>query len=132
MGKTVIVSIETHKRKEALDITKTIKDSIGSVKSGLVVVYVPHTTAGVIVNEAYDSYVASDILYKLSSLVPYSDRYKHLEGNADAHIQASMAGSSVSIIVENSKLMLGRWQGVFFMEFDGPRRREIYIKIIEG
>ena len=132
MGKTVIVSIETHKRKEALDITKTIKDSIGSVKSGLVVVYVPHTTAGVIVNEAYDSDVASDILDKLSSLVPYSDSYKHLEGNSDAHIQASMAGSGVSIIVENSKLMLGRWQGVFFMEFDGPRRREIYIKIIEG
>ena len=132
MGKTVIVSIQTHKRKEALDITKTIKNSIGDVKSGLVVVYVPHTTAGVIINEAYDSDVADDILEKLSQLVPYSGSYKHLEGNSDAHIQSSMVGSSVSIIVENSKLMLGRWQGVFFMEFDGPRRREIYIKIIEG
>ena len=132
MGKTVIVSIQTHKRKEALDITKTIKNSIGDVKSGLVVVYVPHTTAGVIINEAYDSDVADDIMGKLEELVPYSKNYKHLEGNSDAHIQSSMVGSSVSIIVENSKLMLGRWQGVFFMEFDGPRRREIYIKIIEG
>lgn len=132
MGKTVIISIETHKRKEALDITKTIKDSIGGLKSGVVIVYVPHTTAGVIINEAYDNDVAEDIMEKLEELVPYSKNYKHLEGNSDAHIQSSMVGSSVSIIVENSKLMLGRWQGVFFMEFDGPRKREIYIKIIEG
>jgi len=132
VGKTVIISIETHKRKEALDITKTIKDSIGGLKSGVVIVYVPHTTAGVIINEAYDNDVAEDIMEKLEELVPYSKNYKHLEGNSDAHIQSSMVGSSVSIIVENSKLMLGRWQGVFFMEFDGPRKREIYIKIIEG
>jgi len=132
VGKTVIISIETHKRKEALDITKTIKDSIDGLKSGVVIVYVPHTTAGVIINEAYDNDVAEDIMEKLEELVPYSKNYKHLEGNSDAHIQSSMVGSSVSIIVENSKLMLGRWQGVFFMEFDGPRKREIYIKIIEG
>ncbi len=127
----IIKKIETNRRKEAVDITHIIKDSI-NIQNGLVVVYVPHTTAGVIINEAYDSDVADDILEKLSQLVPYSDSYKHHEGNSDAHIQSSMVGSSVSIIVENSKLMLGRWQGVFFMEFDGPRRREIYIKIIEG
>ena len=127
-----IANIKTSKKKEVVDITSIIENSIKNTKSGLVTIYIPHTTAGVTINEAYDKDVAADMLTVLEKLVPFSDKYKHLEGNSDAHIQASLIGSSVTIVIENSKLMLGRWQGVFFMEFDGPRNRQIYIKILEG
>jgi len=123
--------IKTNVRKEAVEITSIIRKHIKNVKDGVVVVYVPHTTAGITINEAFDPSVAEDILNELSKLIPYSSHYKHLEGNADAHIQATLMGSSVTIPVENGDLVLGRWQGVFFMEFDGPRNRKFYIKIIK-
>ncbi len=132
MKRMIIKKLKTHMRKEAIDITESVKESIEAIDSGIVVVYVPHTTVGVCINEAYDRDVASDIIDKLSELVPFSEKYRHLEGNADAHIQSTIVGSSVSIIISNSTLVLGRWQGIFFMEFDGPRNREFYIKIIEG
>ena len=122
--------IKTTKRKEAVDITAILARYAKGIENGLMVVYVPHTTAGVTVNESYDPDVASDILDKLVQIAPYGAGYKHLEGNADAHIQATLVGSSVTLIIENGRLALGRWQGVFFMEFDGPRVREIYIKTI--
>ncbi len=122
--------IKTTKRKEAVDITAILARYAKGIENGLMVVYVPHTTAGVTINESYDPDVASDILDKLVQMAPYGAGYKHLEGNADAHIQATLVGSSVTLIIENGRLALGRWQGVFFMEFDGPRVREIYIKTI--
>lgn len=126
----IVEHIKTSTRKEAIEITSIVAKHIKDVKSGIVVIYVPHTTAGVTINEAFDPSVAEDILNELTRLVPYSSHYKHLEGNADAHIQASIIGSSVTIPIENGGLVLGRWQGIFFMEFDGPRNRKFFIKII--
>ena len=123
--------IKTTEIKQAVDITDIVKSNV-DINEGILIVYVPHTTAGVTINEAYDRDVAIDMLDKLQELVPYSNNYRHLEGNSDAHIQASLIGSSVTIIIKDGKLKLGRWQGIFFMEFDGPRNREIYIKTIEG
>ncbi len=124
-------TIKTSTRKEAIEITSMVEEEIRNIKDGIVIVYVPHTTAGVMINEAFDPAVAEDILNELSRLIPYSNKYKHLEGNADAHIQSTLTGNSVLIPVENGKLLLGRWQGIFFMEFDGPRNREFYIKVIK-
>ncbi|WP_035586302.1 secondary thiamine-phosphate synthase enzyme YjbQ [Hippea jasoniae] len=126
------ISIKTNLRKEAIDITGIVKKHVKNIKNGIAVVYVPHTTAGIAINEAYDPSVAEDIIETLSKLIPYSGNYKHLEGNADAHIQATITGNSIQIIIQNGQLQLGRWQGIFFLEFDGPRHREIYIKTIEG
>ncbi len=126
----IVERIETNTRKEAVEITSIVAKHVKDVKSGIVVVYVPHTTAGITINEAFDPAVMEDVLNELARLIPYSSRYKHLEGNADAHIQATLTGSSVTIPIENGELMLGRWQGVFFVEFDGPRNRKVYIKII--
>lgn len=128
----IVERIETNTRKEAVEITSIVAKHVKDVKSGIVVVYVPHTTAGITINEAFDPAVMEDVLNEFTRLVPYSSRYKHLEGNADAHIQATLTGSSVTIPIENGELLLGRWQGVFFVEFDGPRNRKVYIKIIEG
>ncbi len=128
----IVEQIKTYSRKEAIEITSIVRKHAHNVKSGIVVVYVPHTTAGVTINEAFDPSVAEDLLDELSRLVPFSSKYKHLEGNADAHIQASIVGSSVTIPIEEGNLVLGRWQGVFFMEFDGPRNRKFFIKILEG
>ncbi|AEA33177.1 secondary thiamine-phosphate synthase enzyme YjbQ [Hippea maritima] len=128
----IIEQIKTYTRKEAIEITSIVQKQVEKIKSGVAVIYVPHTTAGITINEAYDPAVCEDMLEELTRLIPYSSKYKHLEGNADAHIQASLVGSSVNVIIENGKLVLGRWQGIFFMEFDGPRNREFYIKIIKG
>ncbi len=128
----IVEHIKTSTRKEAIEITSIVAKHVKNVKSGIVVVYVPHTTAGVTINEAFDPSVAEDLLNELTRLVPYSSHYKHLEGNADAHIQASIIGSNVTIPIEDGEMVLGRWQGIFFMEFDGPRNRKFFIKIIEG
>lgn len=128
----IVKKIKTNKRKEMIEITSLIKESVRHIKSGVVAVYAPHTTAGVAINEAYDPDVTYDVMDKFESLVPYSKSYRHAEGNADAHIQSVMVGSSVFLIIENNELVLGRWQGIFFMEFDGPRNREVYIKVMEG
>jgi len=100
------------------------------VSSGVCYVYVPHTTAGVIINEHFDPDVASDLEAVFDRLVPRSGSYRHSEGNSDAHAKAAMTGSSQMILVEHGKLALGRWQGVFFCEFDGPRERNVWVKVI--
>ncbi len=128
----IIEHIQTSVRKEATEITSIVEKHAKKIKSGIVTIYVPHTTAGVTINEAFDPSVAEDLLNELTRLVPFSSHYKHLEGNADAHIQASLIGNSVTVPIENGELVLGRWQGIFFMEFDGPRNRKFFIKIIEG
>ncbi len=122
--------LSTSRRVEIIDITSMVSDKVRSVKDGVVVLYVPHTTAGVFVNEGFDPTVREDLIETLQRLVPYGANYRHLEGNADAHIKSALIGSSVTVMVEEGKLLLGRWQSIFFAEFDGPRRREVWLKIL--
>ncbi len=126
--------VTTHVRTELLDITEKVKDAVAQskVSSGMCFVYVPHTTAAVTVNESYDADVARDITAALSKLVPHRAGYAHSEGNADAHIKAAMVGSCQAIPVEEGRLALGRWQGVFFCEFDGPRQRRVHVQTIKA
>lgn len=126
-----IVSVRTGSRIEMVDITPMVAEEVSraGATEGLCVVYVPHTTAGIIINEGADPDVCHDVLKRLNELVPYSSAYRHLEGNSDAHIKASIMGSSVTVIIEKGRLVLGTWQKIFFCEFDGPRSRNIYIKL---
>ncbi len=126
------ISIKTNRRTEVIDITKIVQDEIEklNVRDGIVLIYVPHTTAGISINEGYDPAVGEDILNFLNKNIPKDGNYKHLEGNADAHIKSSLIGSSVIVILEDGKIKIGRWQGILFFEFDGPRTREIWIKLI--
>jgi len=125
------LSIRTHSRSELMDITPLVRDIVhkSKIENGVCYVFVPHTTAGITINENADPSVRQDILMGLDKLVPWQGDYTHLEGNAAAHIKASLVGSSETIPVEKGDLVLGTWQGVFFAEFDGPRRREVWIKI---
>ncbi len=129
-----IIEVSTNSRVQFVDITAKVKDKVrqSGVEAGIAVVYVPHTTAGVTINEAADPSVVDDINTKLSKLIPVNESYKHAEGNSDAHIKTTLVGSSVHLIIADGKPVLGTWQGVFFCEFDGPRRRKVYIKIVQG
>ncbi|MGB9613962.1 MAG: secondary thiamine-phosphate synthase enzyme YjbQ [Fervidobacterium sp.] len=128
------LEIGTSKRVEFIDITPLISliVSESNVKEGICIVYVPHTTCGLTVNEHADPSVVSDIINQVGRLIPQDANYEHMEGNSDAHIKTSLFGNSLTIIISNGKLLLGAWQGIFFCEFDGPRRRNIYVKIMEG
>jgi secondary thiamine-phosphate synthase enzyme len=125
------VSIKTGSRTDMVDITSMVQKEVSrsGVTEGICTVYVPHTTAGVTINEGADPAVCQDILAKLNELVPPHAGYRHMEGNADSHIKVSLMGSSVSVIVENGRLVLGTWQKIFFCEFDGPRSRKVYVQI---
>jgi secondary thiamine-phosphate synthase enzyme len=114
-----------------LDITGLVQKELSKagVTEGICAVYVPHTTAGITINEGADPAVCQDIMRKLNELIPPDAGYRHMEGNADSHIKASMMGSSVTVLVEKGRLVLGTWQKVFFCEFDGPRSRKVYIQI---
>lgn len=129
-----VLRIKSNKRIEAIDITSYIINTIKSIgiKNGVLILYVPHTTAGIIINENSDPNVIEDILNRLNGLVPEKLNYKHLEGNADSHIKSSLTSNSVILIIENGELMLGTWQGIFFLEFDGPRERKVYFKILKN
>ena len=122
-------SIRTQKHTQFLDITREIQSSVAGLelKSGIVTVYVPHTTAGITINENADPDVTSDIGEALERAAPWQAQYRHSEGNAAAHVKASMMGSSVQIIVEGGRLQLGTWQAVYFCEFDGPRSRNVWL-----
>jgi len=106
--------------------------SIAGVKEGIVTVYVPHTTCGITINEHADPAVAEDIKTQLTKLVPYQSGYSHTEGNADSHIKTSLIGSSETVIIEGGRLVLGTWQGIFLSDFDGPRTRRVYLKILRS
>lgn len=129
-----IINLKTNKRIEAIEITNEVKEIISksNFSSGLCVIYSPHTTSGLMINESYDPSVVDDINTFLTKLAPHNSNYRHLEGNSDAHIKSSIIGPSKIIIIENEKLVLGTWQGIFFMEFDGPRSRNVYVKLIKG
>jgi len=124
--------VRTSGRAEILDITDAVGRAVADsgVSSGICHLFVPHTTAGVLVNENDDPAVARDIAATLDKLVPRGPAYQHREGNADAHIKSAMVGVSETVFVENGRLALGRWQGIFFCEFDEPRDRRIRLKIV--
>jgi secondary thiamine-phosphate synthase enzyme len=125
------IRLSTTSRTELLDITAEVQKAVAEsgVRDGVCHVYVPHTTAGITINENADPSVRQDILKKLNKIVPFQDQYQHLEGNAAAHIKASIVGSSETILVEAGRLLLGTWQGIFFCEFDGPRSRRVIIAV---
>ena len=127
-----ILSISTKSRTELIDITEKVRSAVSasSIKEGLCCIYVPHTTAGVTINEGADPSVKLDILASLNKLVPFDGDYHHGEGNSAAHIKATLVGTSAICLIEDGKPALGTWQAIFFCEFDGPRTRNITIKIV--
>ncbi len=122
-------TLQTSKRNEFIDITARIQNMIKEVSEGVITVFSPHTTTAVTINENADPDVPRDILRKLEELIPQRDNFSHMEGNSDAHIKASLFGSSVRVIVKDYKLLLGTWQSIFFCEFDGPRTRNFYLQL---
>ncbi|MBI5187547.1 MAG: YjbQ family protein [Nitrospirae bacterium] len=126
------INVRSRSRIEFIDITGMVHDVVkeAGIKSGICYLYVPHTTAGITINEGADPSVQRDIQNTLSRLVPHDMNYFHREGNADAHIKSSIAGTSVNVIIDEGKLLLGTWQSIFFCEFDGPRHRRVALKFI--
>jgi len=125
------LKVTSKKRNEMIDITNDIQKIIveKKVQNGFVIVYVPHTTAGITINEGADPSVQRDVIETLKKIIPESGDYHHLEGNSDAHIKSSLIGSSITVLIENKKLVLGTWQSIFFFEGDGPRNRKVYLEI---
>jgi secondary thiamine-phosphate synthase enzyme len=128
------IQIKTSRRVEMADITEKIQSCLSQdrIAEGLCVIFCPHTTAGLTINENADPDVKNDITKALHTLVPEGADYSHAEGNSDSHIKSSLLGSSLSVIVAGGKLQLGTWQGIFFCEADGPRQREVWVKILKG
>ena len=126
------INVRSRSRIEFIDITNMVQDVVQEtgVKKGLCFLYVPHTTAGITINEGADPSVQRDIQNALSRLIPHEMNYFHREGNADAHIKSSLVGTSVNVIIDEGKLLLGTWQAIFFCDFDGPRHRRIAIKFL--
>ncbi len=121
-------TIQTSRRNEFIDITAQIQELVEEVSEGVATVFVPHTTTGITINENADPAVPRDILKKLEELIPQQGNYSHMEGKSDAHIKASLLGSSVRVIIKDGQLLLGTWQAIFFCEFDGPRTRKFYVQ----
>jgi secondary thiamine-phosphate synthase enzyme len=126
-----VIAVDTTSRTELKNVTAEVEHLVkeSGVENGLCHLYVPHTTAGLVINESDDPDVAVDIGETLERLVPASAKYRHYEGNADSHVKSALVGVSETIPIEGGRLLLGRWQGIFFCEFDGPRRREVRVKI---
>ncbi len=128
------ISVRTKSRFDFVEITSQIRRVIreSGIKDGICVVYVPHTTAGITINEGADPSVRKDIIKELDKVIPLDNNYSHLEGNSAAHIKSSIIGCSEQLIIENGDLVLGTWQSLYFCEFDGPRNRKVYVKIIRS
>jgi secondary thiamine-phosphate synthase enzyme len=128
------LTVKTRAQTELVDITAEVEKRVAEsgAQQGLCLVYVPHTTAGVTINENADPSVRLDLLMVLNQIVPWRGDYRHLEGNSPAHVKSTMVGSSQTIAIAGGRLVLGTWQGIFFCEFDGPRSRKVHVRIIEG
>ncbi len=126
------ISVRTHQRTEFIEISHQIQQVVteSGIKNGVAYIWVPHTTAGITINEHADPDVARDILKELNKVIPFEDNYAHLEGNSAAHIKSSLVGCQTNVLVEDGRLALGTWQGIFFCEFDGPRHRNVWVKIL--
>jgi secondary thiamine-phosphate synthase enzyme len=128
------ITVTTIARNEFKDITEEVHQFVreSNVSDGIILVYVPHTTAGITANENADIDVRGDMIKQLDFVIPWTNNYKHYEGNSAAHLKASLMGFSQTFIIQAGKLLLGTWQGIFFSEFDGPRKRTVLLKIIKG
>jgi len=127
------ITLDTSKRSQFIDITGEVRNIVfrSDVEDGICMVYIPHTTAGVTINENADPTVRKDIIKYLEKYVPWRESYfEHIEGNSAAHIKSTLVGCSVTIPIKGRKLFLGQWQGIYFCEFDGPRRRRVFVKIL--
>ena len=126
--------VRSRSHSEMIDVTAEVQAIVtdSGVESGVCVVFVPHTTAGVTINENADPDVTRDILHALDCAVPWRGDYRHTEGNAAAHVKASMMGSSCTVLIRGGRLVLGTWQGIYFCEFDGPRQRKVHVQIVPG
>lgn len=124
-------SVKTKQRTEMIDITRQVSAAVASsgIRNGVCTVFIPHTTAGVTINENADPDVQRDILMEINKIVPLQDDYRHAEGNSAAHLKSSLFGCSANVIVAEGQLRLGTWQSVFFCEFDGPRTREVWVQV---
>ena len=129
-----MLSVKSSNKTQLIDITSDIQKIVSNsgVREGLAVIFVPHTTAGITINENADPAVKSDMLMVLNTIIPENEKYQHLEGNSPAHLKSTLVGASETLIIENGRLMLGTWQAVFFCEFDGPRTRKVLVRILEG
>jgi secondary thiamine-phosphate synthase enzyme len=128
----MIISVKTRERTELVDVTSEISRLVkkSGIDQGFCMVYVPHTTAGVTINESADPSVKTDMLMVLNQMVPWEADYRHLEGNSPAHVKSTLVGASELIAIEKSRLVLGTWQGIFFCEFDGPRNRKLHVRLM--
>jgi secondary thiamine-phosphate synthase enzyme len=126
------VTVKTDRREQMIDVTSEVQKEVADsgIKSGMVVCFAAHTTAAVTINENADPDVTRDILYKLNKEIPKDEGYHHGEGNSDSHIKSSLVGASEMVLIEDGRLVLGRWQGIYFCEFDGPRQRKMLVKVI--
>jgi secondary thiamine-phosphate synthase enzyme len=126
------LTVSTNSQTEFIDITHHLQNLLNQNKitSGICQIFTPHTTAGITINENADPTVARDILKELNKVIPFNDNYHHMEGNSAAHIKSSLVGCSISIIIDEGKIQLGTWQGIYFCEFDGPRSRKVWVKIL--
>ena len=125
--------VATQMRSQMIDVTSVVRDLAREhqIKEGMAIVFVPHTTAAVTINENADPDVQHDLLKKLQTVIPQSETYyQHGEGNSDSHVKTSLVGNSVLVLIENGRLVLGQWQGIYFCEFDGPRQRDLIIKLV--
>ncbi len=124
--------VKTSTQTEFVDITRSVQEAVKKtgIQDGICIVFIPHTTAAVTINENADPSVVQDMVMELNKIVPFQDPYRHMEGNSPAHIKASLLGCSQMVFIESRKLVLGTWQGIFFCEFDGPRDRKVHVKVI--
>ena len=130
----MVFTVKSKSRTQLIDITSEIQKAVRSsgISEGLCMLYVPHTTAAITINESADPSVASDIMMVLNEVIPWKADYRHLEGNSPAHIKSTLVGASEVIAIENGSLVLGTWQGIFFCEFDGPRTRSVHMRLLKG
>ena len=128
------ISISTKARNEFVLVDREVDSVVreSGVQEGTCLIWIPHTTAAVTINENADPSVVRDILYELDKVIPYRDGYQHMEGNSAAHIKSSLFGPSLSLIITGGKLVLGTWQSIYFCEFDGPRTRRMVVKVMEA
>lgn len=130
----MILSVKTGAQTELVDITSQVQRAVfdAGIENGFCLLYVPHTTAAVTINESADPSVREDVLMVLNQIVPWKARYRHMEGNSPAHVKATLVGASEWIAIEQGKLVLGTWQGIFFCEFDGPRSRKLHLRFMKA
>ena len=129
-----MLTVKSSKKTQLIDITSDIQTKVSDsgVQEGVAIVFVPHTTAGITINENADPAVKSDMLMVFNKIIPEDENYRHLEGNSPAHLKSTLVGASEMILIEKGRLCLGTWQAIFFCEFDGPRTRKVYVRILEG